>query len=166
MPIPEQKNASELSAQAIALAEQLGRIAGTVEGTAEAWLNRQRLTDQLTRVRDGAAEMLESLTSGAERGRTAATSTVRSFTEDVRQAASRAVKAASVGRQTAKSRTKGKKPGAAAASAQTRPAEPARAPGKQRRKPAPSIRGVKKSDQRIRKARTAAEVRRRRKSYA
>ena len=166
MPTPEQKNASDLGAQAIALAEQLGRIAGTIEGTAEAWLNRQTLTDQLTRVRDGAAEMLESLTSGAEKGRTAATSTVRNFTNDVRQTTSRAVTAAGLGRQTAKSRAKKKKTGAGAASAQTRRADAARAPGKQHRKPAPSIRGVKKSDQRIRKARTAAEVRQRRKSYA
>ena len=47
------------------MAEQLGRIAGTIEGTAESWMNRQKLTEQLTRVRDGAAEMLESLGAGA-----------------------------------------------------------------------------------------------------
>ena len=166
MATPEQKNASDLGEQAIALAEQLGRIAGTIEGTAESWLNRQSLTDQLTRVRDGAAEMLESLTNGAGKGRTAATSTVRNFTNDVRQAASRAVTAAGVGRQAAKRRAKKKKTGAATAAAKTRRADAAHAPGKQHRKPAPTMRGVKKSDQRIRKARTAAEMRQRRKSYA
>jgi hypothetical protein len=57
----EQKNASDLGEQAIALAEQLGRIAGTIEGTAESWLKRERLTEQLTRVRDGATQMLEDL---------------------------------------------------------------------------------------------------------
>ena len=65
------KNSEDLSTQAMALAEQLGRIAGTVEGTAEAWLERQQLTEQLARVRDGAAKMLESLTAGVGRGRSA-----------------------------------------------------------------------------------------------
>jgi hypothetical protein len=156
MPTPEQKNASELSEQAIALAEQLGRIAGTIEGTAEEWLNRQSLADQLTRVRDGAAEMLESLTSGAEKGRSV-----------VRQAASQAMTAVSAGRRAAKDRTNSKKKtGSGMAATSTRKADAAHAPGKQLRKPAPSMRGVKKSDQRIPKARTAAAVRQRRKSHA
>ncbi len=57
----EQKTAADLGEQAIALAEQLGRIAGTIEGTAESWLKRERLAEQLTRVRDGATQMLEGL---------------------------------------------------------------------------------------------------------
>ena len=61
MATQEQKNAADLGAQAIALAEQLGRIAGTIEGTAESWLKRERLAKQLTRVRDGATQMLEGL---------------------------------------------------------------------------------------------------------
>ena len=77
MATQDQKSASDLGEQAIALAEQLGRIAGTIEGTAESWLNRQKLADQLTRVRDGATQMLEGLTAGAERGRKAATTAVR-----------------------------------------------------------------------------------------
>ena len=119
---------SDLSEQAMALAEQLGRIAGTVEGTAEAWLKHPGLADQLVRVRDGAADMLKSLTKGQTTG-------------------------------------KQKKAGARSARA-TRKADPARAPGKKRRKPAPSLAGVKKSDERIPKMRSAAAVRQRRKSYA
>jgi len=165
MATPEPKNVSDLSEQAIALAEQLGRIAGTIEGTAEAWINRQSLADQLTRVRDGAAEMLESLTSGAERGRSAATATVRNFTDDVRQTASKAVTAVAAGRRTGKGLTKSTKTVKRAAAAGTRQADTEHAPGKQHRKPAPTLRGVKKSDQRIRKARTAAEMRQRRKSH-
>lgn len=69
MATQQQKNASDLSEQAIALAEQLGRIAGTLEGTAEVWLNRPSLATQLIRVRDGAAQMLESLAEGAARSR-------------------------------------------------------------------------------------------------
>lgn len=57
----DSKVASDLGEQAIALAEQLGRLAGTIEGTAEAWMNRQKLADQLTRVRDSASEMLDTL---------------------------------------------------------------------------------------------------------
>ena len=50
MATQEEKNASDLGEQAIALAEQLGRMAGTIEGTAESWLNQQKLADQLTRM--------------------------------------------------------------------------------------------------------------------
>ena len=116
---------SDLSEQAMALAEQLGRIAGTVEGTAEAWLRNPGLADQLARVRDGAADMLKSLTKGKTTGK----------------------KKKAVGRA-------------------ARKADPARAPGKKRRKPAPSLVGVKKSDERIPKMRSAAAARQRRKSYA
>ena len=55
---------SEMNAQALALAEQLGRIAGTLEGTAEAWLDHASLADQLTKVRDGATQLLNSLADG------------------------------------------------------------------------------------------------------
>jgi hypothetical protein len=142
MATQDQKSASDLGEQAIALAEQLGRIAGTIEGTAESWMNREQLADQLTRVRDGATQMLEGLTAEANRGRKAVTTAVR----NVRRA-----------------RAKTAKPAPAAA---TRKADPSRAPGKRRRKPAPSMKGVKKSDERIPKMRTAAAARQRRKSYA
>ena len=135
MATQEQK---DLGAQAIALAEQLGRIAGTIEGTAESWLQRRKLTEQLTRVRDGATQMLEGLKAGAGKGR------------------------ALVGR--VKPRANGaQKTGAAPRTAQP---DPARAPGKKRRKPGPTMKGVKKSDEKIPKLRTAAAARQRRKSYA
>src|SRR5687768_3471657 len=144
MTTPDQKKAADLSGQAIALAEQLGRIAGTIEGTAESWMNRQQLTDQLARVRDGATQMLEGLTSGIAKGREAV--------GGMRL----------VGTRRASKRGKKK----AAPAARTRRADPARAPGKRRRKPAPSMKGVKKSDERIPKMKTAAAIRQRRKSYA
>ena len=80
-----------LGDQAIALAEQLGRMAGTVEGTAEAWVNRQKLSDHLTRVRDSATEMLKRLAVGAptERSRRKAakvSSTARSRQADLAHA--------------------------------------------------------------------------------
>ena len=120
-----ESKSSDLSEQAMALAEQLGRIAGTVEGTAEAWLKNPGLADQLARVRDGAADMLKSLKKGTK-----------------------------------------KKTGSRSSARVARKADPARAPGKRKRKPAPSLVGVKKSDERIPKMRTAAAARQRRKSYA
>jgi hypothetical protein len=165
MATPDQKNATVLSEQAIALAEELGRIAGTIEGTAESWLNRQSLAEQLTRVRDGAAEMLESLTAGAERGRAAATGSVQTIAADVRRKASQALAAASAGRAAQKAKKGSKKTKPATAQAAQRP-DPSRAPGKQRRKPAPTMRGLKKSDERIPKLRTATAVRQRRKLHA
>ena len=165
MATQEQKNASDLGEQAIALAEQLGRIAGTIEGTAESWLNREQLADQLTRVRDGATQMLEGLTAGAERGRKAATTAVRNVPASAKATAglakARAYLASGGGLGRAKAKTA--KPAPAAA---TRKADPARAPGKRRRKPGPTMPGVKKSDERIAKLRTAAANRQRRKSYA
>jgi hypothetical protein len=71
MTTQEQRNASDLGEQAIALAEQLGRIAGTIEGTAESWMNRRTLADQLTRVRDSATRMLAGLNGAAAKGRKA-----------------------------------------------------------------------------------------------
>src|SRR5437763_15602913 len=126
-------NTGEIGSQAVALAEQLGRIAGSIEGTAEQWVNRSSLTDQLTRVRDGAAQLLESLAGGAAKGRQSAQ---KGGPNGNRRRAARGQ------------------------------VDLAHAPGKRHRKPAPSSRGVKRSDERIPKMRTAEAVRHRRKSYA
>lgn len=133
MATQDQRTASNLGQQAMALAEQLGRIAGTIEGTAEAWVDRRKLADQLTRVRDSASQMLEGLAGAAAKGRKA---------------------------------SKAKKIRGASMAPARMAADPARAPGKRRRKPAPTVSGVKKSDERIPKLRTAAAARQRRKSYA
>ena len=126
----------ELNSQALALAEQLGRIAGTLEGTAEAWLNRAAVTDQLTKVRDGATQLLNTLAGGAASARRA----TQKKTAAPNRSTRRVVGAAS--------------------------ADPAHAPGKAHRKAAPTVKGAKKSDQRIPKAKQAATARQRRKSYA
>ena len=49
----------------VAFAEQLGRIVGAVHAKADGWLDRQSLNDELTRIRDGAADLLHHLGSGA-----------------------------------------------------------------------------------------------------
>jgi hypothetical protein len=167
----------EFSSQAAALAEQLGRIAGTLEGTAEAWLNRASVTDQLTKVRDAATQMLNSLAGGAANGRQAAQTNQAQPPQSAQpprrsqpaqssqsaQSSSRGKSGSSAGRsqtaQAAPNRKMRRQAGAASA-------DPAHAPGKQHRKAAPTVRGAKKSESRIPKLRTAAAVRRRRKSYA
>ncbi|MEO5741145.1 MAG: hypothetical protein ABIS29_11170 [Vicinamibacterales bacterium] len=160
-----QKNASDLGEQAIALAEQLGRIAGRLEGTAESWLNQQTLAEQLTRVRDGATQMLEGLTAGAERGGKAASTVVRAVPASAKVTAgiakARAYLASGGGRSGGKA--KGAKPAARTTMAK---ADPSHAPGKRHRKPAPTMHGVKKSDERIPKMRLAEANRQRRKSHA
>jgi hypothetical protein len=139
MATADQKDAKALGDRALALADQLGYIVGTIEGAAKSKMDRKKLADQLTRVRDSAAHMLEGLTDGASKGRK------------------------SVQRMGLRPAGGQKKTASAPASLK---ADPSRAPGKRRRKPAPTLRGVKKSDQRIPKVKVAAVVRQRRKTYA
>lgn len=51
----------------VAFAEHLGRIAGTLQGRAEAWMDRDALTKQIATVRDGAADLLARLAGGVAR---------------------------------------------------------------------------------------------------
>jgi hypothetical protein len=49
----------------VAFAEQLGRIAGTIQARAEASMDRELLKKQIASVRDGAADLLEQLAGGS-----------------------------------------------------------------------------------------------------
>jgi hypothetical protein len=53
--------ASAMERRVTAFAEQLGRIAGTIQAKAEGWMDRETLNEQITDVRDGAAHLLEQL---------------------------------------------------------------------------------------------------------
>jgi hypothetical protein len=178
MATSEQKNLSDFGQQAVALAEQLGRIAGTIEGTAESWLKRQSLADQLARIRDSAAEMLDSLTTGAARGRKAATESAQALTEQARQRASSAastatsmasaaVESARRARTSAKgtSKKKGNRAMTRKAVASRVAADPAHAPGKRHRKPPKKGPRGRKSDVRIANMKVAEANRRRRPSH-
>lgn len=46
----------------VQLAEQLGRIAGTMKAKTEGWLDPQTLSAQLTSIRDSAADLLSQVT--------------------------------------------------------------------------------------------------------
>ena len=52
---------SLLQHRLIAFAEQVGRMAGTVQGKADALLDRQALHDQLSRIRESTATLLDHL---------------------------------------------------------------------------------------------------------
>lgn len=45
----------------VAFAAQLGRIAGTIHGTAGRWMDNEMLRNQIASVRDGAAHLLNEL---------------------------------------------------------------------------------------------------------
>jgi hypothetical protein len=122
----------------VALAEQLGRLVGTVQAKADGLIDRPALQDQLTRIRDGAAGLLGSLGGGAFGGGTASSP-------------------APQGPRTARPKPKAK---AAPRSAQGRSGGKVDAPGKKHRKPAARTRSVKHSDQMIPKVRAAAQMRR------
>jgi hypothetical protein len=60
---PEATDAMEQ--RVVAFAEQLGRIAGTVQAKAEGWMDHEALSEQIASVRDAAADLLEQLAGGA-----------------------------------------------------------------------------------------------------
>jgi hypothetical protein len=93
----------------VAFAEQLGRIAGTVQARAEGWMDRDALNKQFASVRDGAAELLDQLAG-----------TVTSITRTAKEAATTAAAARS------KAASKGRSGGVVDA------------PGKKHRKPMPA----------------------------
>ena len=54
-----------LEERVLAFAEQLGRIAGTVQAKTAGWMDSAALKKELARVRDGAADLLQQLTPDA-----------------------------------------------------------------------------------------------------
>ena len=62
------ETASRVEEKLIAFAEQLGRLVGTVQAKAEGWLDRPALVKEITRVRDGASELLAHVTGADAAG--------------------------------------------------------------------------------------------------
>ena len=60
---PDRRKADALEARVLAFAEQLGRIAGTVQAKTAGWMDGDTLKKELARVRDGAADLLQQLTA-------------------------------------------------------------------------------------------------------
>lgn len=122
--------------QVVALAEQVGRIVGTVQAKAEGWFDRKALSDQLAGVRDTAADMVQHLADAVEKA------PLRAGTRSSRRSST----------SLEPSR---------ASSSDGRSGGSVDAPGKKHRKPAPTTPGVKHSDTRIAKMKFANETRRR-----
>jgi len=62
---PDTPRVDGLEERVLAFAEQLGRIAGTVHAKTAGWMTGDALKKELTRVRDGAADLLQQLTADA-----------------------------------------------------------------------------------------------------
>jgi hypothetical protein len=62
---PGAPRADGLEQRLLAFAEQLGRIAGTVQAKTAGWMDGDALKKDLARVRDGAADLLQQLTADA-----------------------------------------------------------------------------------------------------
>ena len=58
------QSSTTLESQIVAFAEQLGYVAGSIETKAEGLVDRKKLSQQLTTVRDGAKRLLDQLTTG------------------------------------------------------------------------------------------------------
>jgi hypothetical protein len=134
----------------VAFAEQLGRMVGTVERKTTGWLDMAALSDQLTRIRDGAADLLSHLggnDASHETPSAASESATGSPSPDAGTVASRAAPKARV-RKAASPRAATSR----STSTRVRSRERAAAPGKTHRKPPTSVAGPKHSNEEIAKA--------------
>jgi hypothetical protein len=116
--------ASTIEQRVVALAEQLGRLVGTVQARTDGWIDREAIAQQLARIRDGATGLMGHLggdtSTEAPRGKR-------------------------------KARSKPAARPAAKASAGKRSGGKVDAPGKAHRKAPAATRGVKHSNQTIAK---------------
>jgi len=62
---PAPPTADGMEQRLLAFAEQLGRMAGTVQAKTAGWMDDDALKQELARVRDGAADLLRGLTRRA-----------------------------------------------------------------------------------------------------
>jgi len=69
---PGATTADAMEERVVAFAEQLGRIAGTIQAKAEGWMDRETLNQQIVSVRDGAAHLLEQLADATKATKTSA----------------------------------------------------------------------------------------------
>jgi len=69
----KQSTNGDTEAKVVELAEQLGRFLGTVRGKADGWLENDTLSREITRIRDGASELLAHVNRASESARQAVT---------------------------------------------------------------------------------------------
>ena len=61
--------AAGMEQQLLGFAEQLGRMAGTLQVKADGWIDRDALDKQVTSLRRGAAELLQHFSAGAQKAK-------------------------------------------------------------------------------------------------
>lgn len=61
--------AAGMEQQLLGFAEQLGRMAGTLQVKADGWIDRDALDKQLTSLRKGAADLLQHFSAGAQKAK-------------------------------------------------------------------------------------------------
>jgi hypothetical protein len=147
-PAPDANRAIE--ALVVAFAEQLGRMVGTVERKTTGWLDMATLSDQLTRIRDGAADLLSHLsyrggTSHGEPGYAAAATVETPAADLVSESADAPV--SRVARRKPSTARPAAKPRAATVNGRSR--QHVAAEGKGRRKPRASVAGANPSEEEI-----------------
>ena len=128
----------------LALAEQLGRIVGTMQAKAGGWLDRDALMQQLSQVRDGATHLLEQIgvTGGTAPTSTAQTDTAQTDTAQTSTAPTSTAPTSTTQRSTAqRSTTKSSKAKTSAAPRTARGSSQAqgsaRPAGRESNRPAP-----------------------------
>ncbi len=158
----------DLESRLLTYAEQLGRMVGQVQNRTEGWLDRRALAESLSRVRDGAKELLTYIPGIGEDEHSR--DDERSFREKRPPQEKRSREDDRRGNEA--SSTKGRPASRAAQAASGSAAPNAKtsqprsggkvdAPGKRHRAPLPSVRGVKHSDERVAKQRAADMIRKR-----
>jgi hypothetical protein len=143
----------------VAFAEQLGRMVGTVERKTTGWLDLAALSDQVTRIRDGAADLLSHLGSGDSTSQQAPTTPSGSIADSLPPDGGAADSEA---RPKARTR-KAASPRVAKAqseSTRVRSRERVAAPGKAHRKRPTSVAGAKHSNEEIAKVAATDRTRR------
>jgi hypothetical protein len=127
--LDKNKSADDLEDRLVHYSEQLGWLVGTVQAKTEGWLDRAALTENLTRIRDGATDLLSHLTSvSSPNGATRKGGAKPRALNRTRKANARAV---------------------------VRSASLVAAPGKRHRPPAAPTPSVKHSDERLSKLKAA-----------
>lgn len=66
---PGTKTPTPMEERLFAFAEELGRIAGTIQAKAEGWLDSDTLKQQISSVRDGASHLLDQFAGAATKAR-------------------------------------------------------------------------------------------------
>lgn len=65
------KTTDVIEQKVVELAEQLGWFLGTVRAKADGWLDREALSKEVSRIRDGAADLLEHVSRASAQARKA-----------------------------------------------------------------------------------------------